>query len=71
MERGATTRCEAFRAPSAWGELACDQRGAIYAEYLTVLVMVSMVGAAAVVSLGLPVLESFRLMQLLVALPIP
>ncbi len=47
------------------------ERGAITLEYVVVLCLVSLVGALAVAALGIPLLESFRLSQLLITLPVP
>jgi hypothetical protein len=41
------------------------------AEYVVVLSLVSLVGAGAVAALGIPLLETFRLSQLLITLPVP
>ena len=51
--------------------LATDERGAIYAEYLVVLTVVALTGAAAVLALGVPLAEAFRFAQVFVALPFP
>ncbi len=57
--------------PSERKDLAQDERGAIFAEYVTVLALVTLVGAAAVAALGIPLLRLFRYVQAVILLPIP
>ena len=51
--------------------LVADERGVVFAEYVVVLTLVSLVGSAAVVALGVPLVRAFRFAQLFIALPIP
>lgn len=53
------------------GELDGDTRGAIFVEYVALLCLVSVGGAAAVVTLGAPLVALARFTQLVVGLPIP
>jgi hypothetical protein len=53
------------------GELGSDSRGAIFVEYVALLCLVSVGGAAAVVVLGAPLVALARFTQLVVGLPIP
>lgn len=52
-------------------ELATDARGAMFVEYLTLVCVVILGGSAAVVSCGQPLVHLFRVVQLVVGLPIP
>lgn len=51
--------------------LAGDTRGVAYVEYVTLLVLVTLTGAVAVFSVGLPLLQTFRYAQAVLAMPIP
>jgi hypothetical protein len=51
--------------------LARDQRGVVYVEYVAVLVLVTLLGAAATAALGLPLLRMFRYAETLIVLPVP
>jgi Flp pilus assembly pilin Flp len=48
-----------------------DQRGAAYAEYITLVALVTLVGAFAVVGVGPHLLRTFRFAELVLAMPIP
>lgn len=48
-----------------------DQRGAVFAEYVTLLVLVSIGCAAATVALGVPLVNLFIFQRALLLLPIP
>jgi Flp pilus assembly pilin Flp len=51
--------------------LARDERGVATVEYVTVLVLVSIVGAGAIVALGVPLIQLFRYVQMVIAMPVP
>lgn len=51
--------------------LVTDTRGVAYVEYVTLLALVTVIGAVAVFSVGLPLLSTFRYAQAILALPIP
>lgn len=51
--------------------LTGDTRGVAYVEYVTLLVLVTLTGAVAVFSVGLPLLQTFRYAQAVLAMPIP
>ena len=53
------------------GELAHETKGAIFVEYVALLLLVTVGGAAAVVSLGAPLVALARFTQLVIGLPIP
>jgi hypothetical protein len=53
------------------GELARETRGAMFVEYVALLCLVTVGGAAAVVTLGAPLVALARFTQLVVGLPIP
>lgn len=52
-------------------DLISDTSGVAFAEYTILLGVVTVIGAVAVFSVGLPLYQTFRFAQLLVALPIP
>ncbi len=52
-------------------ELHDDTRGVVFVEYVALLVLVTIMGAAAVLSLGVPLIHLFRFQQLMLSLPIP
>jgi len=51
--------------------LDTDERGAVFAEYVAVLFLVSLVMAIAVASLGVPLFNLYRYTDLIIRLPIP
>jgi Flp pilus assembly pilin Flp len=53
------------------GSLLRDIRGAVYVEYVTLLGLVTVGGSVAVYSLGLPLLQTFRYAQVIIAMPLP
>ena len=48
-----------------------DTRGAVFAEYTTLVVLVTLIGSLAVVAVGPHLLRTFRYAELVVALPFP
>lgn len=48
-----------------------DERGAVFAEYVTLLVLVSIGCAAATVALGVPLTNLFIFQRAILLLPIP
>lgn len=46
-------------------------RGAVFVEYVALLLLVSIGGATAVLSIGIPLVTLYRYQQLLLSLPIP
>lgn len=46
-------------------------RGVVFVEYVALLLLVTIIGAGAVVSLGIPLVNLFRYQQLILSLPIP
>lgn len=56
---------------ASFGQLVRDSRGAIFVEYVALLTLVTVGGAAAVVTLGAPLVALARFTQLFVGLPIP
>lgn len=46
-------------------------RGVVFVEYVALLLLVTIVGAASVVALGVPLMHLFRYQQLMLSLPIP
>lgn len=51
--------------------LVSDTSGVVYAEYVIVLMLVGLLVAAAVLWLGVPLLESFRMSRAFLGAPIP
>lgn len=51
--------------------LANDERGAVFAEYVTLLVLVSLGCAIATVALGVPFLNLFYVQRAIYLLPVP
>ena len=47
------------------------QGGAIAVEYIALLSLVTLIGAASVVGLGIPLLKLFRYAETIIALPMP
>lgn len=48
-----------------------DTRGVTYVEYITLVLLVTMIGAFAVTAVGVPLLKTFRYAQLILAMPFP
>ena len=46
-------------------------RGIVFVEYVALLLLVTIIGAGAVLALGLPLVNLFRFQQLVLSLPIP
>ncbi|MDQ3031035.1 MAG: hypothetical protein M3Y87_01355 [Myxococcota bacterium] len=46
-------------------------RGVVFVEYVALLLLVTIIGAGAVLSLGVPLVNLFRFQQLVLSLPIP
>jgi len=51
--------------------LAASERGVAMVEYVTLLCLVTLIGAATVVALGVPLMQLFRYVQMVLAMPIP
>lgn len=48
-----------------------DTGGATFVEYVALVAFVTLIGAAAIVAVGVPLLKTFRYAQLVLAMPIP
>ena len=48
-----------------------DTRGVTYVEYVVLLCLVTIVGAASVSALGYPLIQTYRFAQLVLGAPIP
>ncbi len=57
-------------APGARALLA-SASGVVFVEYVALLLLVTVIGAVAVVSLGVPLLKLYRFTQMVLSLPIP
>ncbi|MBN1653749.1 MAG: hypothetical protein JXA30_08235 [Deltaproteobacteria bacterium] len=51
--------------------LTGEEQGAVFAEYTAVLLLVSLLIAVAVASLGIPLFSLYRYTELIIRLPIP
>jgi hypothetical protein len=56
--------------PSATA-LVRSRSGVVFVEYVALLTLVTVVGAVAVVGLGVPLLKLYRFAQMVLSLPIP
>jgi hypothetical protein len=52
-------------------ELARSKSGVVFVEYVALLTLVTVIGAVAVVGLGIPLLKLYRFAQMILSLPIP
>ena len=57
-------------APSAKTLLA-SRSGVVFVEYVALLLLVTVIGAVAVVGLGIPLLKLYRFAQMILSLPVP
>lgn len=51
--------------------LAASTSGVVFTEYVALLLLVTVIGAVSVVSLGVPLLKLYRFTQMVLSLPIP
>ena len=58
-------------AENGGAELVGQTRGSIYVEYIAILVLVTLGGMAALISLGTPLVHYYRVTQLVLGLPVP
>ena len=52
-------------------ELVSSSSGVVFVEYVALLTLVTVIGAVAVVGLGVPLLKLYRFAQMVLSLPIP
>ena len=52
-------------------ELLSSTSGVVFVEYVALLTLVTVIGAVAVVGLGIPLLKLYRFAQMVLSLPIP
>jgi len=52
-------------------ELVSSSSGVVFVEYVALLTLVTVIGAVAVVGLGIPLLKLYRFAQMVLSLPIP
>ena len=72
LESASPTEGAGFVRPGARDVLAlAETRGAVFVEYVALLTLVTIMGAAAVLSLGVPLLNLFKFQQLILTLPFP
>jgi len=57
--------------PARFVELLEDRSGVIYVEYIVLVLLVGILVALAIISVGVPLLESFRMTQSFLGAPIP
>lgn len=51
--------------------LVKHEEGAVFVEYVTLLILVSIIGAAAVFALGMPLINRYNVAHGILVLPIP
>lgn len=51
--------------------LATSKSGVVFVEYVALLTLVTVIGAMAVVGLGIPLLKLYRFTQMVLSLPVP
>ncbi len=68
-DRGKTQR--PGHAPTSAWQLLGDTSGVIYVEYIVLVLLVGIFVALAIISIGVPLLESFRMSQSFLGAPIP
>ncbi|MBO6937129.1 MAG: hypothetical protein JJ863_19320 [Deltaproteobacteria bacterium] len=68
-DRGTTER-PAHAPTTAW-QLLGDTSGVVYVEYIVLVLMVGIFVALAIIAVGVPLLESFRMTQSFLGAPIP
>jgi len=51
--------------------LLASRSGSVFVEYVALLLLVTVIGAVSVVSLGVPLLKLYRFTQMVLSLPIP
>lgn len=51
--------------------LATSSSGVVFVEYVALLTLVTVIGAVAVVGIGVPLLKLFRYSQMILSLPVP
>ena len=71
LRSGVVARLSAARAAAGDEGLAASERGVAMVEYVTLLCLVTLIGAATVVALGVPLMQLFRYVQMVLAMPIP
>ena len=60
-----------WRRKISWSALYADRGGAIYVEYVTLLIAVSLVAAAAIAAVGAPMVNTYRFAQYVLGAPLP
>lgn len=56
---------------AANASLIKSEGGVVMVEYVTLLCLVTLTGAATVMALGIPLMQLFRYVQMVIAMPIP
>lgn len=51
--------------------LMSSTSGVVFVEYVALLLLVTVIGAVAVVGLGVPLLKLYRFAQMILSLPVP
>ena len=52
-------------------ELVEDVRGAVYTEYILIVMLIGLIVSAALIAIGVPIWRAFRMTQLFLGAPIP
>lgn len=70
-ETPAVQSASGVAAPAAQSSLVKEEGGVVMVEYVTLLCFVTLTGAATVMALGVPLMQLFRYVQMVIAMPIP
>lgn len=58
-------------APRPMAELLRDRAGAVYTEYILIVILIGIIVSAALIAIGVPIWRAFRMTQLFLGAPIP
>ncbi len=61
----------ALRAWQWLAPLAVETEGSVFTEYTTILMLVTLGAAAATVTLGIPLVQYYRYVQMIIVVPFP
>jgi Flp pilus assembly pilin Flp len=51
--------------------LVDDVRGAVYTEYILIVMLIGLIVSAALIAIGVPIWRAFRMTQLFLGAPLP
>ena len=58
-------------APGSRPGLVTDQRGAVYTEYIIIVMVIGLIVSAALIAIGVPIWRAFKMTQLFIGAPLP